>query len=244
MNRLELQEIVCTTQKAINTIQIYISGLHPEPRDTVGSSQPNDVREWTPNDQGFPLYPDSPDYEDNIDIAVSGYTEDYRPLKEQLGPNGASWSTDYEFHTEESTKAMFQPTIVLAQDINQALNTIVDSVNSIVDAINQGQRYKIWIEYGSLGDYATYGVEPTYPDDWPQTFSYPPILTFLRRRGVSDSDLPLGSEGEYFEIDPYSGKDLFELYTIGEDQEIRWGIRPKATTGLGRQRFDGWMIVM
>ncbi len=120
MNQIRLNKITYTISGCIDTIQNYINQFPEYTIYTAG--QVNQIAEI--------------DRDANTDLTISGYVEDYRPIKEQLGISGAVWEVDYEFHIEESTKALLSPIDELKNKINASLTEIENNINLIVDGYN------------------------------------------------------------------------------------------------------------
>lgn len=158
MDLFQLNRIVYNISGCIQTVQTYIEQF---PTYTVyPPGGPNPISEA--------------DYDDNIDLTLSGYAEDYGPIKEQLGYSGVVWSTDYEFHIEESTKALLSPIVGLKELVNDSLTEIENGLNLIVAQVNSCQNpKKIFIRVVGTD----YNVE--YEDGFDGTLDHWPEMVFL-----------------------------------------------------------------
>ncbi len=185
------------TQTAIESIITYVESL--------ALHDPNtgilvDTIIWYPG-QTNPV-----PYEYDPELASSGFIEDLRPLKAQLGRaldtdgtivSGSIWNIDYEFHLEEGTKAMLQPVVTLASGyLRPLLIQIVDRLNLL--AQTSASNIPITIGVARSGDEMQGSlIDYVYPPRWDTgelnagpIFNHWPRFQFMRN---------LGSNGNYVE---------------------------------------------
>lgn len=160
------------TQTAIESIADYIDGLTLVDENTV----PRDGYLFTPE---YIIWPPDPfgrnpipiGYDD--ELKYSGYVEDLRPIKAQLGKpidpftgeiiSGSIWNTDYEFHLEEGTKALLQPVVTLASGhLLPLLNTFADQINDLTRRLHTPVEIIVAKGESIFSSPVTY----TYPDTW------------------------------------------------------------------------------
>ena len=116
-----------------------------------------------------------------------------RPLKAQLGSTpvwddatqqyiqnpGSIWNTDYEFHLEEGTRAMLQPTIHMVSDVVQpAIDAISTKINEIIAQLRDRNPAIAFVTH-ETGESEV--LLTPISSNWTTTFDHWPKFQFMRR---------------------------------------------------------------